>query len=186
MEPSFLRVTLIDSPKSTACGNGYIKKDYIHAFLSIQRIIDQKSLDFDFPLVKTLNLFQLRSKESHMATWADVRSHIASKYRIANDNGTVITMEFDTGNGRSQLVLVAGSDTTIQLKSPFAKEGQVQPGKVIQSAGMFGVCQVNELYCLTHLMLTETLDALEFDVPLRLIVEAADEIEKNLGLGDSL
>jgi hypothetical protein len=94
-------------------------------------------------------------------------------------------MEFDTGIGRSQLVFVAGSDLTVQLRSPFAKEGQIQPGLAIQSAGMFGVSQINDLYCLTHLILTENLDANEFDIPLGLIVEEADKIEKNLGLGDN-
>lgn len=119
-----------------------------------------------------------------MATWAEVRNHITSKYNIAQDNGGHLVMEFETTIGRSQVVHVFGSDTTVFLKSAFAKVGQVQPGRVFEAAEMFGVCQMGDLYCLTHLMLTETLDALEFDVPLSLLTDEADKIEKILGTGD--
>ena len=79
-----------------------------------------------------------------MATWADVRSHIASRYTIAQDNGNNLVMEFETGNGRSQVVYVFGTDTVVFLKSAFAKVGQVQPGRVFESAGMFGVSQMGD------------------------------------------
>jgi hypothetical protein len=120
-----------------------------------------------------------------LATWAEVRSYIASKYIIANDSGNLLTINFQTEGGRSQVVFVSGDDDLIMFKSPFAKEGQVQPGKVIQMATVFGVVQVGDMYCVTHVQLTQTLDTPEIDVPLNLMAANADEIEKNLGLANN-
>jgi hypothetical protein len=119
-----------------------------------------------------------------MATWAEVKKYVTSKYSVNNASDDLIQMTFNGENGRSQIVFVGGGDTVMFIKSPFAKIGEVQPGKIFDNAGIFGVTVVGDLYCLTHTMLTGTLDALELDVPLALLVTEADELEKTLGLGD--
>jgi hypothetical protein len=119
-----------------------------------------------------------------MATWAEVKKYVTSKYTINDSSADLIQMTFSDGNGRSQMVFVGGDDTVVFIKSPFAKIGEVQPGKIFENTGIFGVTVVGELYCLTHTMLTPTLDALELDVPLALLVTEADQLEKALGLGD--
>lgn len=119
-----------------------------------------------------------------MATWAEVKKYVASKYTLNDSSDSLLQMTFNDGKGRSQMVFVGGDDTVVFIKSPFAKIGEVQPGKIFENTGIFGVTVVGELYCLTHTMLTETLDALELDVPLTLLVTEADQLEKALGLGD--
>jgi hypothetical protein len=119
-----------------------------------------------------------------MATWAEVKKYVSSKYSINSESADLVQMTFSDGNGRSQMVFVGGDDSVVFIKSPFAKIGEVQPGKIFDNAGIFGVSVIGELYCLTHTMLTPTLDALEIDVPLAILVTEADQLEKALGLGD--
>jgi hypothetical protein len=120
-----------------------------------------------------------------MATWSEVRNYVTSKYRISNDSGSTLGLEFDTEGNRSQIIFVSGDDAVVILKSPFAKVGQVQPGRIFEVQGMFGISMVGDMYCLTHTMLTETLDTLEFEAPLRIMINEADQMEKQLGLGDN-
>lgn len=119
-----------------------------------------------------------------MATWAEVKSYISANYQVSDQSGDLIQLNFADGNGRSQLVFVGGNDTAIQIKSPFARVGEVQPGKIFDHTGLFGVTTAGDVYCLTHTMLTETLDGIELDVPLALLTTEADRLEKALGLGD--
>lgn len=119
-----------------------------------------------------------------MATWAEVKKYISNKYTISDSSADLIQMNFSDNTGRTRMVFVGGDDKVIFIKSPFAKIGEVQPGKIFENSGIFGVTVVGELYCLTHTLLTETLDALELDVPLALLVTEADQLEKALGLGD--
>ena len=119
-----------------------------------------------------------------MATWAEVKKYVSSKYTIDDASDSLLRMTFGDGNGRTQIVFVGGDDTVVSIKSPFARIGEVQPGKIFDNAGIFGVTVVGDLYCLTHTMLTETLDAIELDVPLALLTSEADQLEKTLGLGD--
>lgn len=119
-----------------------------------------------------------------MATWAEVKKYISNKYTIDDASDSLLRMTFNAENGRSQMVFVGGGDTAVVIRSPFAKVGEVQPGKIFDNTGIFGVTVIGELYCLTHTMLTETLDSLELDVPLELLVSEADQLERALGLGD--
>lgn len=121
-----------------------------------------------------------------MATWNDVRNYIGGKYTVVNDKGSLLVIEYPTGNGRTQLVWIGGGDAVITLQSPFAKEGAVFPGKVLTHEGLFGVKVIGEMYCLTHLQLTATLDEIELDLPLKMIAEEADQLEASIGLADNL
>ena len=120
-----------------------------------------------------------------MASWNDVHNYITSNYEIADDNGSTLTLKFETDGLRSQVVFVSGDDNIVMFKSPFAIEGQVQPGKVLQIADLFGVVQLGEMYCVTHVAFTPTIDTAEIDVPLRLMAANADKIEKSLGLANN-
>lgn len=120
-----------------------------------------------------------------MASWNDVHSYITSNYKVAETTDDLLKLNFETKNLRSQVVFVGGSDTFIMFSSPFAQVGQVQPGKVLELASIFGVRQIGDLYCVTHVALTDTIDPAEIDIPLTLMAENADEIEKSLGLSNT-
>ena len=120
-----------------------------------------------------------------MASWNDVHSYITSNYEITEDTGTMLTLHFKTKSLRTQVVFVGGGDTMVIFSSPFARIGQVQPGKVLELASIFGVKQLGDFYCVTHVALTDTIDTSEIDIPLGLMADNADEIEKSLGLANN-
>jgi|694.fasta_scaffold124968_2 hypothetical protein len=120
-----------------------------------------------------------------MASWRDVHGYITSNYHIKSENEGLLTIDFETDNLRSQLVIVTGDDDLVVFQSPFAKIGQVQPGKVFELANVFGVRQIGDMYCVTHVALTPSIDTSEIDVPLQLMAANADEIERGLGLANN-
>jgi hypothetical protein len=120
-----------------------------------------------------------------MPSWNDVHGYITSNYEKTQATEDMLTLNFRTKNLRSQVVFVGGGDTFVFFSSPFAEVGQVQPGKVLELATIFGVKQVGDLYCVTHVALTDTIDTSEIDIPLALMAENADEIEKSLGLSNT-
>ncbi len=121
-----------------------------------------------------------------MATWNDVKSYLESNYEVVEDKGSLLIINVATTPGRSQLMFVGGGEAALSFKSPVAKIGSVQPGKILELAEMFGASTMGDFYCFSHLALMQTLDTLELDVPMNLLAEAADKAEAALGLADKL
>lgn len=120
-----------------------------------------------------------------MATWQELRQYIAANHNLVDVNNDLLTVEFRLNSGRTQLVFISGSSELFIVKSPFAKVGSVQPGKVLESAKTYGACIVGDMYALTHVQPMESLDVVEVELAIQLMANSADEIEAALGAGDN-
>lgn len=126
-----------------------------------------------------------------MATWQQVKSYIYSKYQVSNDSGSSITLMFETGNGRSQMVMLGHVDadefSSLQISSPIASVSRVSGDDVLRTAGGTGVgiTRIGDFYAVTHTQLLGTIDDAEIDWPIMLVTSTADRIENALGLGDA-
>ncbi|WP_157693073.1 hypothetical protein [Pedococcus dokdonensis] len=123
-----------------------------------------------------------------------------NNYKIANefrdDTGHVngLQMLFDVGDLRSQLIylwehnLNGGTEPWFTIASPFARASNVDVVGVLESVGANvcgGVAKVGDLLVLKHAVPLATLDILEFERPLMLVVHTADALEEKFAGGDS-
>jgi hypothetical protein len=127
-----------------------------------------------------------------MATWQQVKSYVYSKYQVSNDNGDMITLMFDTGSGRSQMVFVgvieAGDFSQIRFSSPFAAWSKVSADRALRAteqAGGIGICSIGDYVVTTHSQLLSTIDEAEIDWPMLYVTQTADDLERLLGQGDA-
>ena len=128
-----------------------------------------------------------------MATWAEVTTYIKSNYRIQNETESALTMVFDTGSGRSQLIIVMGVEgasdlSAVRFFSPFAKVDQISAQQFtgLADGTIFGLAAMAGMYGLVHNAFLANLDASEIETPLAFLTAGADAIEKSFGLGDAL
>lgn len=124
-----------------------------------------------------------------MATWTEIKGYIFSNYKVSNDEGTSMTLVFDTGSGRSQLIFVGYVDLEnplLKFSSPVAQAAGVSADRVLEAASgqPFGVEKIGDFYALAHVQLADTVDGDEIDMPLALLTAFADMVEEKLGLGD--
>lgn len=127
-----------------------------------------------------------------MATWAEVKQFIGSNYKVTSTTDRMLTLEFETQPGRSQLVFVMGIEDAEELSgvrffSAFAEVGQISPAQFAQLANntLFGLAEQAGYYGLVHMSLLADLDASEIHVPMLAVTSQADKIERQLGLGDN-
>ena len=125
-----------------------------------------------------------------MATWQQVKSYIYSNYTVSNDDGVTLTLLFETEAGRSQMIMVgyvdAGNFSSVVFSSPVAEWSQVSADRVLRATeGVgVGVRSIGNYIVAHHAQLAASIDEAEIDLPLVLIVNQADQLEKSLGLGD--
>ena len=130
-----------------------------------------------------------------MATWRELVGYLSSNYKIEQLDSETIKLLFNTGNGRSQVVLVFGVALDnpelahAAFFSPFAKNDQITPQQlvaVLADSNLLGIAQVGDYYGYMNVSLLANLDANEIEWPMNLVTDFADERERMLGLGDDL
>ena len=128
-----------------------------------------------------------------MATWPEVKSFIKSNYEIQSETELTMTMVFETGGGRSQLVYVMGIEgadllSSVRFFSPFAEVSQISANQFAGLADgvLFGLARLADFYGVVHNSFLADLDASEINTPLIAVTSQADKMEKQLGLGDNL
>lgn len=125
-----------------------------------------------------------------MATWNNVRSYISANFQVQSDDGTTMVLLFDTGGGRTQLVMVSGGDSYVSVSSPIGTVNQVDGNAILSIAQNHtapgGIRQVGDMYVYSNGFATESLEGPELLTFMIMITQAADNIERDLGLGDTL
>lgn len=123
-----------------------------------------------------------------MASWNELRSHIAANYKINEDKGDLLSMLF-AEDGRTQVTLVglAGNTNTgeqwVQISSPIGPVGRVDLLAAARSAFDWlcgGIVVVGDLVYLHHSAPLANLDINEFARPLTVVTSGADALEKQL------
>ncbi len=112
-----------------------------------------------------------------MATWNDVANYLRGKYKIAEDGGTILRLNFELSGGRSQQVLVGRStmdainDEFAQIASTFARVDSVDLSAVLREAGEYvvgGVVAYGDMLAVRHTVPLANLDLNEFEGPFEL------------------
>jgi len=128
-----------------------------------------------------------------MATWNDLVTYVHSHYKISDENQNMIKLVFETGNLRSQVVVLwhltlnDGSEEWVQIESPFAELGSVNLAQALQHIGNTvcgGMALFGNLVTFRHSLPLANLNINEFESPLALVTTTADNLEKELVGGD--
>jgi hypothetical protein len=128
-----------------------------------------------------------------MATWSDVVAYVRSNYKIAEEKPNSLKLIFETGNLRSQVVLLwhltlnDGSEDWVQIESPFGELGSVDLTAAVQMIGNTvcgGMAHVGNLVTFRHSLPLLNLNINELERPLALVTTTADNLERELTGGD--
>jgi len=124
-----------------------------------------------------------------MASWNEMKTLINKEYTVSRDDGNSITMVFDVGDGRSQLVLVSlakNADTGeewLQISSPIGKAEELNLKRAAEMACSYlcgGIVVEADHALMLHSAPLANLDTNEFKRPLSVVLGGADAIEKEL------
>ncbi|MER7441267.1 hypothetical protein [Micromonospora avicenniae] len=124
-----------------------------------------------------------------MATWADLTSYIRANYKIAEERPNLIKLVFETGNLRSQVVLLwhltldDGDEEWVQIESSFGELGSVNLALALEKVGNTvcgGMAVVGDLLTFRHAVPLLNLNINEFERPLALVTSTADNLERVL------
>lgn len=120
-----------------------------------------------------------------MATSAEVINFIKSKFKIASEEGNLLSMWWTVEDDRSQVVFIETRESLMIVSSPIAEVSDVSADKVLNASdSVFGITVTADAYMLTHVVFLENADANEIEEPLELVAAHADTIQRKLGLGD--
>ena len=124
-----------------------------------------------------------------MATWADVRSFLASNYNIHTDNGDNIQLLFELEGMRSQFVQVWSMPyDMLWVISPVGPVNEVDGNKLLALTSSVdvsaGVRVIGDLVVTIHAMPMADLSIDELVEPMNRMMVCADALENALGLGD--
>ncbi len=120
-----------------------------------------------------------------MATSAEALAFLRSKFKIASEEGDLLSMWWTVDNDRSQLVFVETRETLMIVSSPIAEVSDVSAAKVLEeSDSVFGITNTANAYMLTHVVFLENADANEIEEPLELLAAHADTSQQKRGIAD--
>jgi len=128
-----------------------------------------------------------------MATWADLATYVRSNFRISDETPNMIKLVFETGNMRTQVVLLwhltldGGREEWVQIESPFGELGTVDLARALQHIGdtvCGGLALVGNLVTFRHAVPLRNMNINEFAGPLAMVTGTADVLEKALTGGD--
>jgi hypothetical protein len=129
-----------------------------------------------------------------MATWTDVVGYVKQNYKVADEKPNMLKLVFETGNLRSQVVIVwhvtldNGAEEWVQIESPFGEIGQVNLAHALQQIAdtvCGGMALVGNLVTFRHSLPLQNLNINEFERPLALVTTTADNLERFLTGGDT-
>ncbi|MFE9655196.1 hypothetical protein [Micromonospora sp. NPDC006431] len=124
-----------------------------------------------------------------MATWADLTRYVRSNYKIADERPNLIKLVFETGNLRSQAVLLwhltlaDGEEEWVQIESFFGEVGSVDLVQALQEVGNTvcgGMAVAGDMLTFRHAVPLLNLNINEFERPLALVTSTADRLERIL------
>jgi hypothetical protein len=128
-----------------------------------------------------------------MATWNDFTAYVKANFKVQKDDGNVLVLTFDVGEGRSQIVVIQraalmnGAEEWAVLNSPVGPAAKVDLAKALAKVGNMvvgGLAMEGDIVVLKHPIPLTNLDTNEFMRPLHLLLGSADDLEEELVGGD--
>jgi hypothetical protein len=121
-----------------------------------------------------------------LTTKNDIVNYLKTKYGATDHSDNFYSLEVKWNDGRSQLVFVFVGDNIVSVSSPVGKVSDVNIEnlvKYVSDTSPWGVRIIGDWVTISDAGFTESMDAVELDVPIRFISEAADEIEHAVSNG---
>jgi hypothetical protein len=128
-----------------------------------------------------------------MADWASLRSYIKSNYKIVADELNSLTLHFEAGGGRTQVIVVSisgevGGSEWAEISTAVCAESEINPRDALirnsqMIVGGLALIQGGPVVY-RHSFPLVNLDLPEFDIPLRAVVVFGDRLEQELAGGD--
>ena len=118
-----------------------------------------------------------------MSTKSELENYLKSEFGMVSEDGTIFVADYNLGNGRSQRAMAILDEDQLIVASPFAREGQVTADKIFDTAGL-PVMKFGDLYCSARVFPMANLQTDEVDFMISVTTISADNLERELGLGD--
>jgi hypothetical protein len=128
-----------------------------------------------------------------MAEWQDLVGYVRANYKVADESPTMMKLVFETGDLRSQIVVLwrqtlkDGTEEWLQIESPFANVDEVDVRRALEEVGNLvcgGLAIMGDILTIRHSVPLENLNINEFERPLALVTFTADELERRMSGGD--
>lgn len=123
-----------------------------------------------------------------MATWQTVREYIAGNYKIADDSGNLVRLDFTLSDERSHTVFLSmiGNETVGEwcaVEAPIGKIADIDLSaalEAIEGRLCGGLSRVDEWLVVRDTFPLADLSIDELELPLHIVMNIADELEKTL------
>jgi len=115
-----------------------------------------------------------------MATWQDLSTFLHSRYKIEREEPNTIRLLFDVANQRTHTISVHNFEPLVTFSTQVGLVGEVDAAALMQGVIPFGVAQIGDVYAIMHTSWLATLDELEVEAPINILVKKADELEAKL------
>ena len=122
-----------------------------------------------------------------MATWSDVQNHLRSRYALAEDRPDLVALKFECAGARAQLIQVSSFSALgrgwVLFRSRVCEQSRMDPVEALRRNSRFAVgflALTDGYYEIAYTAQLETLDIDELEIPLRVLSDTADELEREL------
>lgn len=123
-----------------------------------------------------------------MATWHSVREYISDNYKVADDKGTLMRLDFALADGRTHGVFLSsiGNDTVGEWCAVEAPVGRIAdidlPAALEEIEGRLcgGLSRVDEWLVVRDTFPIADLSIEELELPLHVVMGVADDLEQTL------
>lgn len=129
-----------------------------------------------------------------MATWAEVQHHLRKKYasQISADNPNLMALDFPCSGQRAQRILLSTFEAVgkgwVLFRSRVCERARIDPEEALRRNAGFavGFLAISEdHYELVYTAQLNTLDLDELELPLHVITDTADQLEREFTGGDN-
>ena len=124
-----------------------------------------------------------------MATVEEIKGFIEETYSVKWEEGSsLVSINFDLGNDRSQLVMIGVMGKALTAASPFAKISDISAEQALSISNTYKPVTLlgDAFYGHSSAFPMENLQPEEVVHMIELVALVADDSEKELGLGDAL
>lgn len=122
-----------------------------------------------------------------MATWVDIQQHLRSRYKLAVDEENLAALDFECEGGRAQRILISSFPAMgkkwVLFRSRVCEQSRLNPVEALRKNSDFavGFLAISENhYEIVYTAQLNTLDIDELELPLHVLSETADRLEKEL------
>jgi hypothetical protein len=126
-----------------------------------------------------------------VTSWTDVINYVRTRYEVLEENDSWLRFRLDTGTDRTQQVAVhhlPGEQDLVEISSPVGWADKIDLRRLLELAGtaqVGGAAVVDGVALLKHTVpLADLSIQVEFEHPLTVVVQHADEFERELTQAD--